>query len=198
MHQLTAIERLMKQAEQGRFVFHRTDLDRLFPEDKPRARETGLARLVRSGWLEKAARSVYVFPQGAVGDGYLLDRIARVLRRGHYNYLSLESALSEWGAISQVPVGHRTIMTTGRKGLFRTRWGTIEFTHTDRAIEDILGHTITPPDRPLRLAEPETAWRDLKRVGRNTGMVDPDELETIIRERRESHGLPVGSESDAP
>ena len=36
--------------------------------------------------------------------GYTVEHVAIALRRGHYSYVSLESALSEYGAISQVPL----------------------------------------------------------------------------------------------
>jgi len=108
-------------------------------------------------------------------DSHTVERIAVALRRGEYNYISLESALSEYGAISQIPVDRLTVMTTGRKGLYRTPWGTIEFTHTKRATSNIIA-SICNVGRPLRLATPMAAWRDLKRVGRNTHLVDEEAL----------------------
>ena len=189
MRQSTALRALNTQAEQGRAIFTRRDLDRLFRADRPKAREAGLQRLVEAGWLRPAARGVYVYPPGLPRDGYTLERIARTLRRGEYNYVSLESALSEWGAISQIPLGYLTVMTTGRKGTFRTDWGTIEFTHTARSVADILDHTVRDEHRPLRIATPEAAWRDLKRAGRNTDMVDRRALEESIHDREEAlHG----------
>ena len=85
--------------------------------------------------------------------------------------MSLESTLSEYGAISQIPLDRLTIMTTGRKGEYKTPFGTIEFTHTKRSPNEILNHT-EAIGRPLRLANKNTAYRDLKRVGRNTHLVD--------------------------
>src|SRR5690606_10369240 len=93
-------------------------------------------------------------------------------RYGEYNYISLESMLSEYGAISQIPVDRLTVMTTGRKGVYKTLYGVIEFTHTKRSVEDILQSTRVIADKPLRIATPETAWRDLKRVGRNKTLVN--------------------------
>ncbi len=183
MRQTDALKLLAEQAANGRFVFARRDLERLLRADQPATRAATIGRLVESGWLKSAARGVLVYPAGQQNDGYDLERIARAIRRGEYSYISLESALSEWGAISQVPMGHLTIMTTGRKGVFPTPWGTIEFTHTARPLEDILQSTLFPPGRPLRLATPETAWRDLKRVGRNCEMVDREALTEIIEER---------------
>lgn len=189
LRQTSAVKILNAQAEQGRGVFTRRDLDRLFRADRPKARTAGIARLVEAGWLRPAARGVYVYPAGLPRDGYTLERIARALRRGEYSYVSLESALSEWGAISQIPLGHLTVMTTGRKGTFFTHWGTIEFIHTARSVSQMLADTIYGERRPLRIAKPQVAWRDLKRVGRNTGMVDPEALEEVIEEREEAlHG----------
>jgi len=93
------------------------------------------------------------------------------LRRGDYSYVSLESALSEYGAISQIPIDRLTVMTTGRKGEYKTPYGTIEFTHTKRNLQNIL-QSMRDVGRPLRLANPMAAWRDLKRTGRNTHLVE--------------------------
>ena len=114
---------------------------------------------------------------------YLIEEIAACMRRGEYSYVSLESALSEFGAISQVPVSRITIMTTGRSGLIETRYGDIEFTHTPRPVRDILDSTLVMEDRPLRIAGIEAALRDLKRVGRNLHMVDMDEYRDILAEQ---------------
>ena len=63
-------------------------------------------------------------------------------------------------------------MTTGRKGIYKTRYGVLEFTHTDRSVQDILSHIKQVEGRPLRIAGREAALRDLKRVGRNTQMIN--------------------------
>jgi hypothetical protein len=66
-------------------------------------------------------------------------------------------------------------MTTGRLGTYHTPWGAVEFTHTKRAASDIVART-HKTERPLRMATVQTAWRDLKRVGRNTQLVDEQVL----------------------
>lgn len=71
-------------------------------------------------------------PHAFSSDGYTIEHIAKALRPEKYNYVSLESILSEYGVISQIPMDRLTVMTTGREGI----------------------------------------WRDLKRVGRNTNMVN--------------------------
>lgn len=175
MDRQTAIRELSAWDRRGRYVFTLGDLAKLFPDDKPKALQEGVNRLVRSGLLQRACRGVFVFPLARSLDSHTLERIALALRRGEHNYVSLESALSEYGAISQAPVDRLTVMTSGRKGVYRTPWGTIEFTHTKRPLADILAG-IRDVGRPLRLATPEAAWRDLKRVGRNTHLVDEEAL----------------------
>lgn len=103
--------------------------------------------------------------------------LAKVLH-GEYNYVSLESALSEYNAISQIPVDRLTVMTTGRKGEYHTAFGVIEFTHTKRSLDDIL-FSIRDVGRPLRMATPQAVWRDLIRVARNTHLVDEQELKSL-------------------
>ena len=63
-------------------------------------------------------------------------------------------------------------MTSGRKGIYHTPYGTIEFTHTKRSSVDIIANTLKLDNRPLRIAKKSAAWRDLKRVGRNVDLVD--------------------------
>ena len=175
MDKKTAIKVLTEWDEAGRYVFTLRDLVKLFPGDSPKTLQAALNRLVRDGLLQRACRGVYVYPLARSRDSHTVERIAVALRRGEYNYISLESALSEYGAISQIPVDRLTVMTTGRKGVYRTPWGTIEFTHTRRPIPDILD-SLHDVGRPLRLATPVAAWRDLKRVGRNTHLVDQGAL----------------------
>ncbi len=175
MNKATALKRLSDWDRQGRYVFTRGDLAKIFHEDSPRAFKAGLDRLVKDGLLQRPVRGVYVFELAHSRDSHAIEHVARALRRGEYNYVSLESALSEYGVISQVPVDRLTVMTTGRKGVYRTPMGTIEFVHTKRKPSTILAGSVDV-ERPLRLATMQTAWRDLKRVGRNTHLVDEGAL----------------------
>jgi len=155
----------------GRYVYTLGDLAKLFPEDSPRTLQAGVNRLVKAGVLQRICRGIYLYAFSYNKDSHVIEQIAKALRRGAYNYVSLESALSEYGAISQIPIDRLTVMTTGRKGEYKTPYGTIEFTHTKRKLRDIL-KSMKDVGRPLRLANPLAAWRDLKRAGRNTHLVD--------------------------
>jgi len=162
-----AIQILRQFDKKGRFVFTKHDLVKLFPQDTAKTLNEGLGRLVKAGWLKRACRGVYVNEYAQCFDSYVVEHIAKALRRSAYNYVSLESALSEYGLISQIPIDRLTVMTTGREGTYQTPYGVIEFTHTKRKVIHILDCIQSIPGRPLRLATEETAVRDLKRVGRN-------------------------------
>ena len=169
MNQTNAIQRLTAYDRKGRHVFTKGDLAKVFHEDSERALDAGLNRLVRQGILARAVNGIYV--NTLSGNPHTLECIAKAMRRGEYNYVSLESALSEYGVISQIPVDRLTVMTTGRKGEYRTPFGTIEFTHTGRSVPDVISD-IHVTGRPLKVAAKLKAYRDLKRVGRNTHLVD--------------------------
>ena len=176
MKATAAVRRLADQDRKGRHVFAGEDLAKIFHEDSPRALTACLQRLVRQRILLRAARGVYVNNlSGDRGSGNTLEQIAVTLRRGHYNYLSLESALSEYGIISQVPIDRITVMTTGCKGEYRTPFGVIEFTHTKRSVRSIISCTVDA-GRQLRIASRKAALRDLRRVGRNTDLIDESEI----------------------
>lgn len=172
MNKVEAIQVLRTWDRQGKYVFTHADLRKLFPGDKPKAFTEGLGRLVKAELLVRACRGVYVNPYALSQDGYTIEHIAKALRRGEFNYVTLESMLAEYGVISQIPIDRLTVMTTGREGIYHTPYGTIEFTHTQRSTVDIVESIHTVPHRPLRVASQTVAWRDLKRVGRNINMVD--------------------------
>ena len=176
MNREQAIKVLREQDRKGKYVFSNHDLHKLFPEDSFKTFNEGLKRLVKSGGVKRACRDVYVNEEAKQFDSYTIERIAKTLRRGEYNYVSLESMLSEYGVISQIPIDRITIMTTGRKGIYNTAYGVIEFTHTKRTVKDILENTTKVNERPLRIASKPAAWRDLKRVGRNINLVNQEEL----------------------
>ena len=171
------LQTVLKQwDQQGKYVFSKHELAKLFHEDEPKTLSEALNRHVRVGLLRRACRSVYINTDARSFDSFTIERIAVLLRSGYYNYISLESALSEYGAISQIPLDRLTVMTTGRSGVYQTQYGTLEFTHTKRSVKDILEGSVKIEGGPLRMATQQIAWRDLKRVGRNTHLVDVNEV----------------------
>jgi len=175
-----AIKTLTNWDRRGRAVFTFADMRMMFPDDSAKALTESLARLTRAGLLERVGKGIYFNPLSQRSHRRLLEEIAAAMRAGEFNYTSLECALSEWGVISQVPMQYLTVMTTGRKGVFRTPYGTIEFTHTKRSAADIIRGTVLPAPPRLRLATAPAAYRDLKRVGRNLHLVDIGELQEYV------------------
>ncbi|MEA2881710.1 MAG: hypothetical protein QOH32_966 [Bradyrhizobium sp.] len=142
-----------------------------------------MKRLADQGVLIRAARGVYVNPHARSRPADIRRALLRFLRPREINYVSLESKLSEAGAISQI-ASTLTCMTTGSRGWFDTPWGAIEFTHTDRKVrvgEDVLVQQDGTLEATMR-----TAARDLRRVGRNLDLIDDETLAEIISEEESS------------
>jgi predicted transcriptional regulator of viral defense system len=173
MKQSLALEQLSNLDKQGIYVFTLNDLGKLFYNESEKTLLKSVTRLVQSKILEKATKGIYVFAYSKHKNRFLIEAIASVLRRGHLTYISLESALSEYGTISQIPMGVTTFMTTGAAGKFKTSYGPIiEFTKTKRDELTLLRETAPYKDAPMRIATLQRALGDLKRVGRNVAMVN--------------------------
>lgn len=178
MNRIELLKRLEELERRNVFVLSKRDIEKLFPDEDEKAMEKSLQRMVRDGILAKAARGIYVNSSAALRNaGWLVEEVAKALRPGKLCYISLESMLSEYGVISQIPMSCLTVMTTGASGVHETPYGVIEFTHTKRSIPDVLNRSIVVKGRPLRIAKKQVAVQDLLRVGRNTDMIDDDALE---------------------
>ena len=162
--------------KQGLYLFSKRDLAKLFDERGNTLTST-VQWLEAAGILERMARGLFLYRFSERIGGTTIEDIAAGLRRGEYSFVSLESAASLWGFISQIPVRRLTVMTTGREGEFRTPYGTVEFVHTDSKPEEILESTIERPGHPLRLARKERALRDLLRCHRSEDLIDWEKLE---------------------
>ena len=176
MKRMELIQRLAELDRRGVYVLARRDIEKLFPTEGAKAMEQSLKRMVADGLLQRVARGLYINPAAASKNRWVAEEIAKALRPSSLSYVSLESMLSEYGVISQVPISRLTVMTTGASGLVETPYGTLEFTHTKRGMAEIIARTLVAKGRPLRVATKQAAIRDLVRVGRNTNMMDPDEM----------------------
>ena len=176
MKKIEAINKLITLDQHGVYVLTRGDLAKAFPNEKEKAFEKSLQRLVADGILERVARGVYVNSLARSKRGGVVEGIAAVLRRGHFSYLSRESMLSEYGLISQIPVSRLILMTTGASGVYETPYGVIEFNHTKRSIAELIQRTVSVKGRTLRLATRQAALEDQIRAGRNVNMIDEYEL----------------------
>ncbi len=179
MQLITFQRHLQDFAQKGLNTLSKKMLMHYFPEEKREAFRKTLSTAIKHDILQRVCRGVYVYPPSFNDEVYKLEKIAVVLRMGGYSYLSLESALSEYGIISQLLLNHITVMTTGRSQTYNTPYGIIEFTHTQRDDSNIISNATKIESRPLRIASPQMALADLQRVGRNLDLVNHDIYEEI-------------------
>ena len=164
----------------GHVVYLKDELRTLFAKNTEETFNYTLRAFVEDETLLRISKGVYCYAdRKSVAPDKIIGQAVAALRYGHLNYLSLESALSNYGIISQIPF-RLTFMTTGRSGLVDCELGIFKFTHTSRDPLEILPGIYTGED--FHRASPQTALRDLRRVGRNVHLVDEDELADILTE----------------
>jgi hypothetical protein len=175
------IQKLDDMDRRGVWAFTPATFSTVIGDPKPNYLKLMMKRLADQGVLTRAARGVYVNSHARSMPSDVRAGLIRFLRPRELTYVSLESKLSEVGAISQVTTA-LTCMTTGSPGRFNTPWGAIEFTHTDRDIA--LGSDVSTRDDGVLEATVKRSARDLRRVGKNTGLIDEETLSEAISEER--------------
>jgi hypothetical protein len=105
--------------------------------------------------------------------GWGLFHVAARLRANNFNYISLETALSDSGIISQVPLAYISIMSSGRSNIISCgNFGTIEFVHTSRNPLSVMKNLDYDWDCHLWRADVQLALDDIKITRRNTDLID--------------------------
>lgn len=180
---LTALSNMLDLlSAKGIFTFSNKMLYSYFPAETTLNFKKTIERAITAGILERACRGIYLYKRGMSNNNYPLESIALILRSGEHSYISLETALSELSIISQMTINHLTVMTSGRSQTYKTPYGTIELTHTNRSERDIIENTYKQDDRPMRVAKPDLALTDLKRTQRNVHLVDINVFNEVCRE----------------
>jgi len=170
---LAAILRELTDPE--RYLFTLDDLRGALPELSAGALKTLLSRCCKNGLLQRVCRGLYLYPAVDYPRGLLLFHAAARLRASAFNYLSLETVLSDAGVISQVPMNWITLMSSGRSNLIRCHpWGTIEFVHTGKRPELLADRLTYDPRCRLWRASVSLALQDMKDTRRNLELVDPE------------------------
>lgn len=164
------IEKLDRLDSCGVWAFSTQTLHLMFHESQ-RTMLKALASHQQLGLIRRIARGLYINPRARCLPPDVLSALVPFLRPWDLNYLSLESALSEAGWISQIP-SRLTLMTTGRSQVFETPYGALEFVHTAQGLEQLRSDLNLDSRRELLIATPPRAFRDLKRVGRNLDLVN--------------------------
>ena len=141
----------------------------LFPGLNPGAYRALIHRAERRGLLERVCQGVYQYSGSPGQTSLILFHAAALLRARNFNYISLETALSDAGLISQVPMAWITIVSTGRSAQIDCgRFGRIEFLHTKRSMSGIVGELTYDSDCHLFRASPKLALEDMRRFKRPT------------------------------
>ena len=160
-------------ADSEYYLFTQSDLSSLFPQHNPATLAVLLSRAVHSGVLQRVCRGIYVYPDAYTNHGLLLYHAAARLRACEFNYISLESALSDAGVISQLPLNWITLMSSGRNRIVDCgTWGHIEFIHTRRAAAAVAPLLTWDTRCHLWRASVSLALQDMKYTRRNTDLID--------------------------
>ena len=169
---------LEQQTQTALFSYNQAKV--LFADESEKTMYTALCRHTKNGLIQRVCKGVWLNPmsQFATSDTRL-EELSLLLRPYYYNYVSMETVLSQASVISQQMFGYLTVMTTGASKVINATFGTVEFTHTKRSLIEVSRHTV-PRDHKMPWADVATAYRDLKRAGRNVDMVDIKSLESIL------------------
>ncbi len=160
---------LRQLAEAQRWCVSENTLRIYLPEPENTFR-VAMSRHARSGLLQRVAPGLYLNPY-APRPSWALERLAARLRPDDFFYVSLESALHEYGAISQMP-SRLTLMTSGRSHTYETPLGVIEFVHTKRPPRVWRPRAVFDAQRSVHVANEGLAREDLQHVRRNLDLLD--------------------------
>ena len=154
-------------------LFTPADLRPLLPDQTDAAFKTLLSRVVRDGLMTRICRGLYLYDPSLAAPSQLLMRAAIKLRPLEFNYLSLETVLSDAGVISQIPMNRIMVMSSGRSSLIRCgAWGTIEYVHTQQTASSLAGKLHYDTDHQCWRASVAQALKDMRSTHRKTDLID--------------------------
>ena len=160
-------------ASEEHYLFTLSDLRASLPTISTGAFKVLMSRAEKSGLFKRICRGLYLYPKVEYQQGLLLFHTAARLRADEFNYISLETVLSDAGVISQAPINWITLMSTGRSNVIRCGdWGTIEFVHTLKKPNDLRDTLEYDPRCHLWRASVGLALRDMKAARRSLDLID--------------------------
>ena len=140
-----------------------------------------LSRATKAGLLTRVCRGIYLYPVPDYPPGNLLFHAAARLRAGEFNYISLETVLSDAGVISQLPINWISLMSSGRSHVVNCgNYGHIEFVHTAQCPDDVRTELTYDPHRHLWRASVRQALRDMKATRRSLELVDEEVARELV------------------
>lgn len=172
---------LQQNANGEHYLFTLQDLRALFPDLSDLAFKTLLSRAVHLEYLARICRGLYVYKKAIPSNGLLLFHAAAHLRSNEFNYISLETVLSDAGVISQIPMNWVSMMSSGRSNIISCGdFGTIEFIHTNQKGIDVMEQLSYDVNCRLWRANVDLALRDMKVTHRNCDLIDWDAANELI------------------
>jgi predicted transcriptional regulator of viral defense system len=164
---------LERLASAENYLFSLDDLRCALPDAGPGAFKALLSRTQEAGILQRVCKGIYLYPRVNYPAGLVLFHAAAKLRADAFNYLSLETVLSDAGVISQIPLNWITLMSSGRSHIVDCGdSGHIEFIYTKRKPADVSDQLTYDPDCRLWRASVALALLDMKLTRRSTDLVD--------------------------
>lgn len=164
-----------------RYLFTPSDMRALVPDISDAAYRVLLSRAANGARLERVCRGLYLYHPAKPVFGRLLFHAAARLRAHEFNYISLETALSDSGVISQVPQNWITLMSSGRSNIIKCgRWGVIEFVHTRQTAAALAPLLAYDGQCGLWRANTALAIRDMRATKRSLDLIDWSIVDELI------------------
>jgi len=182
MQPIKSLARILEiLADEERYLFTLNDLHGALPEQSKGAFRALVFRAEKDALLARVCRGLYLYPKVNYPSGLLLYHAAARMRADEFNYISLESALSDAGVISQIPMNWITLMSSGRSGVISCGvFGRIEFIHTKRRPENIAKYLVYDERCRLWRASTELALLDMKLTRRSTDLVAGEAVHELV------------------
>lgn len=180
MRPLQQLDRVLRTlADREHCVFAPSDLAAAVPRCGQVA--VLLSRATKAGLLQRVCRGIYLYPVRDYPAEHLLFHAAARLRAGEFNYLSLETVLSDAGVISQVPMNWVSVMTSGRSHVVDCgNYGHVEFVHTAQRPDAVSPELTYDPERHLWRASVRQALRDMKATRRSLELVNEEVARELV------------------
>ncbi len=175
------LQNLAKFSSSERCLFTSHDLRALLPHLSNAAFKTLLSRAVKEGYLVHFCRGLYLYEPVAPTSGLLLFHAAARIRANSFNYISLETVLSDAGVISQIPINTVSIMSSGRSNIISCgRFGRIDFVHTQQSANELIEQVLYDARCKLWRAKVPLALRDMRATHRNLDLINWSIVDELI------------------
>lgn len=163
------------------YLFSLYDLRSAFPEQSQGAFKVMISRAEKAGLIKRVCRGVYLYPWVAYPAGLVLFHTAAKIRADAFNYLSLETVLSDAGVISQIPMNWITLISSGRSSILNCGdFGHIEFIHTKRSVTDLARELSYDPRCRLWRGSVCLALKEMQLMRRNLDLIDWEAADEFV------------------